>query len=227
MLDRVTRVKVCGITTMEDAELAVEHGAWAIGFILWPGSPRAADPALAAGVSRALRRKVERVGVFVNPTLDEVADAVDAMLLSHVQLHGEEGPHFCHAVGQRTGVTVIKALRVGALPDLVDAERYRTDMHLLDTRRDGRYGGTGATWDWRLADQRRSSVPRILSGGLNAENVAAGIEAVAPYAVDVASGVEAEPGRKDPEKLRAFFEALPQPEPEPAAEEGETEDEVA
>lgn len=204
----MTRVKVCGITRYEDAELAVELGAWALGFILWERSPRAVDAALAAGMARSLRRKVATVGVFVNPSLDEVADAVDALLLSHVQLHGDEGPHFCHAVGQRTGATVIKAIRVGAARDLTDAERYRTDLHLLDTRRDGARGGTGATWDWQLATQRRSAVPRILSGGLNPSNVAAAIAALGPYAVDVASGVEAEPGVKDPDALRAFFAAV-------------------
>ncbi len=94
----MTRVKICGITRLEDAELAVELGAWALGFILWPGSPRAADPAVAAGIAAALRRRVELVGVFVNPTLDEVAHAAEALGLTHVQLHGDEGPAFCAEV---------------------------------------------------------------------------------------------------------------------------------
>ena len=201
----VTRVKLCGITRPEDAELGVELGAWALGFILWPPSPRAADPAVAAGIARSVRRQVNIVGVFVNPTLDEIADAADALLLSHVQLHGDEGPQFCAAVRQRTGCEVIKAIRIGAARDLLAAERYRTDFHLLDTKRDGSRGGTGKTWDWRLAQQKRSKVPRILSGGLTPENVAEAIEAVHPYAVDVASGIEREPGIKDHDLMREFI----------------------
>jgi phosphoribosylanthranilate isomerase len=205
----VTRVKVCGITRPEDAELAVELGAWALGFILWPGSKRAADPAVAAGISAMLRRRVETVGVFVNATLDEVAHAVDNLALSHVQLHGDEGPSFCAEVGRRTGAKVIKAIRVASAADFVDLERYHTDFHLLDTAKRGAYGGTGTTWDGTLAGRRKRKVPVILSGGLTAENVAAGIAAVDPYAVDVSSGVEAAPGIKDPDKLAAFMAALP------------------
>ena len=205
----MTRVKVCGITRPEDAELAVELGAWALGFILWPGSKRAADPAVAAGISAVLRRRVETVGVFVNATLDEVAHAVDNLALSHVQLHGDEGPSFCAEVGRRTGAKVIKAIRVASAADFVDLERYHTDFHLLDTAKRGAYGGTGTTWDWALAGRRKRKVPVILSGGLTAENVAAGIAAVDPYAVDVSSGVEAAPGIKDPDKLAAFMAALP------------------
>jgi phosphoribosylanthranilate isomerase len=197
----VTRVKVCGITRLEDAELAAELGAWALGFILWEGSKRAADPAVAAGIARRLRRRVELVGVFVNPTLDEVAHAAEAIGLSHVQLHGDEGPAFATEVARRTGARVIKAARVESGADLQALERFHTDFHLLDTKAEGLRGGSGRTWDWALAARRRSKVPAILSGGLTPENVADGIAAVQPYAVDVASGVEAAPGIKDPEKL--------------------------
>jgi phosphoribosylanthranilate isomerase len=205
----VTRVKVCGITRPEDAELAVELGAWAIGFILWPGSKRAADPAVAVGISAALRRRVETVGVFVNAGLDEIAQAAEALMLSHVQLHGDEGPSFCAEVARRTGAKVIKAIRVASAADFVDLERYHTDYHLLDTAKRGNYGGTGETWDWALAARRKRKAPVILSGGLTAENVAAGIAAVDPFAVDVASGVEASPGIKDPDRLAAFMAAVP------------------
>jgi phosphoribosylanthranilate isomerase len=205
----VTRVKICGITRLEDAELAVELGAWAIGFILWPGSKRAADPAVAAGIAAALRRRVETVGVFVNASLDEVAHAADQIGFTHVQLHGDEGPAFCAETGRRTGAKVIKAIRVASGADFVDLERFHTDFHLLDTARRGAFGGTGQTWDWGLASQRKRKAPVILSGGLTAENVAAGIAAVDPFAVDVASGVEAAPGIKDPDKLAAFMAAVP------------------
>jgi phosphoribosylanthranilate isomerase len=204
---RVTRVKVCGITRHEDAELAADLGAWALGFILWRSSPRAADPATAAAIAAALRRRVALVGVFVNPTLDEVTAAAEALHLSHVQLHGDEGPAFCAEAGRRSGCKVIKAVRVAGGGDLQDLERFHTDFHLLDADARGLRGGSGTTWDWALIARRRSRVPAILSGGLTAENVAAGIAAVAPYAVDVASGVEAAPGVKDPERLRAFMAA--------------------
>jgi phosphoribosylanthranilate isomerase len=207
----VTRVKVCGITRLEDAELAVVLGAWALGFILWPQSPRAADPAVAAGIAAALRRRAELVGVFVNATLDEIAHAADELHLSHLQLHGDEGPAFCAEAGRRTGAKVIKAVRVASAADFQDLERYHTDFHLLDTDARGLRGGTGETWDWALAARRRRKVPAILSGGLTPGNVAAGIEAVDPYAVDVSSGVEASPGVKDPAKLAAFMAAIPQP----------------
>jgi phosphoribosylanthranilate isomerase len=203
----VTRVKLCGMTRPEDAELAAELGAWAIGFILWPGSKRAVDLGMAAGIARSLRRRVEPVGVFVNQPLDEVEAAAEAIGLSHVQLHGDEGPAFCAAVRERTGCRVIKALRIGSAADLRDAARFHTDLHLLDGAARGLRGGSGETWDWDLAAKRRSDVPVILSGGLTPENVAAGVAAVRPYAVDVASGVEASPGIKDPAKMEAFVRA--------------------
>jgi phosphoribosylanthranilate isomerase len=201
------RVKICGITRPEDAELAASLGAWAIGLNFWKGSKRRCDPAVAAGIARALRRRVEPVGVFVNPTLDEVVRLVEGVGLTHVQLHGDEGPSFCTAVTERTGARVIKALHIGSGADIRDAERFHTDFHLLDAAARTAYGGTGRTWDWDLAAQRRSRVPLILSGGLTPENVAEGIAAVRPWAVDVASGVEASPGIKDPAKVEAFIAA--------------------
>jgi phosphoribosylanthranilate isomerase len=204
----MTRVKVCGITRPEDAELAVELGAWALGFILWPGSPRAADPAVAAGIAAQHRRRAEMVGVFVDPTLDEVAHSARAIGLSHIQLHGQVGPAFCAEAARRTGCRIIRAFRIGSNADVADAQRFReVDFHLYDARVEGLEGGSGQSWDWGLVQRRRSKVPLILSGGLTPENVADGIAAVDPDAVDVASGVEAAPGVKDPAKLRAFLEA--------------------
>jgi phosphoribosylanthranilate isomerase len=198
----MTRLKVCGITRPEDAELAVEVGAWAIGFILWQGSKRYVEPAMAAGIARSVRRRTELVGVFVNPTLDEVAHAADLMGLTHVQLHGDEGPSFCTAAAQRTGCRVIKALRIRSRADIADAKRFHTDLHLLDSP------GNGRTWDWALAAERRSKVPLILAGGLTPANVGEAIAQAYPWAVDVASGVESEPGIKDPAKVRAFAAAV-------------------
>ena len=207
----MARVKLCGITRHEDAELAASLDAWAIGFILWPGSRRAADPGVAAGIARTMRRRLELVGVFVNPTLDEVSRAAQGIGLTHVQLHGDEGPAFCTAVAERTGLRVIKAVSVASGADIQAAARFHTDMHLLDAAATGSAGGgTGRTWDWKLAAQRHSNVPLILSGGLTPENVADGIAAVHPWAVDVASGVESEPGVKDHAKVEAFMAAAQQ-----------------
>jgi phosphoribosylanthranilate isomerase len=200
-------VKICGVTRLEDAELAVSLGAWALGFILWPQSKRAADPGVAAGIARELRRKAELVGVFVNQPLDEIEGYADALGLSYVQLHGDEGPSFCAAVAQRTGLKVIKAAKVRHAADLRDLERFHTDLHLLDAHVPGMVGGTGQTWDWSLLAGRRAKTPFLLSGGLTPDNVAAAIAGVQPWGVDVASGTEASPGIKDPAKLEAFFEA--------------------
>ena len=195
------RIKICGITGLDDAELAVEAGAWAVGLILWDGSARRCDPDEAQVIARSLQRRVEVCGVFVNAALDEVSAAVEAMGLTMVQLHGDEGPAYCDEIARRTGAKVIKAGRVGTLADLRDVERFHhVDFHLLDTRRDGQVGGTGETWDWSLVGRRHSKVPLILSGGLNAENVAEAITVVRPFAVDVASGTESSPGVKDPAK---------------------------
>jgi phosphoribosylanthranilate isomerase len=205
----LTKVKICGITRAEDAELAVSLGAWALGFILWPQSKRAADPGVAAGIARALRRRpVELVGVFVNQPLDEIEGYADALGLTHVQLHGDEGPAFCTAVAQRTGAKVIKAARIRHAADLQDLERFHTDLHLLDTAVAGLRGGSGQTWDWTLLSGRRSRTPFLLSGGLTPENVGEAIAAAHPWGVDVASGTEASPGVKDAEKLEAFFAAV-------------------
>jgi phosphoribosylanthranilate isomerase len=203
-----TRIKFCGITSLSDARLAVEAGAWALGTILWPGSERHCEPAEAARIAGELRRQAEIAGVFVNQPLDEVIGLADGIGLSLVQLHGDEGPSYCAEVARRTGAKVIKAARVGAGSDVQAMEAFHTDFHLLDTHRAGSYGGTGETFDWELVRLRRTSVPLILSGGLTPENVAAAIAATQPFAVDVASGTEASPGVKDPTKLRAFGEAV-------------------
>jgi phosphoribosylanthranilate isomerase len=203
-----TRIKFCGMTSLADAELAVSLDAWAIGLILWPGSKRACDPAEGVRISGALRRKVEVVGVFVNQEMDEVAALADMLQLSMIQLHGDEGPAYAKEIARRTGCKVIKAQSVKLASDVVAVQAFRTDFHLLDTHREGLRGGTGETFDWAMVSRRTSQVPLILSGGLNAENVVSAIEAVHPFAVDVASGVEASPGVKDPEKMKAFAEAV-------------------
>jgi phosphoribosylanthranilate isomerase len=202
------RIKFCGITNLDDAQRAVDAGAWALGMILWPGSPRQCEPGEVQQIAARLRRRVELAGVFVNASLDEVAGLVDAIGLSLVQLHGDEGPAYCAEVARRTGARVIKALRVRARADLQRLEAFHTDFHLLDAYVPGMRGGTGASLDWELVRARRSQVPLILSGGLTPDNVIAAIAATHPYAVDVASGTEARPGVKDPAKLEAFAAAV-------------------
>lgn len=201
------RVKICGVTNLDDAAEAVRLGAWAVGLIHFQESPRAVEPAEAARIGAAFRRKCEVVGVFVNPELDEVAKAVEDEGLTMVQLNGEEGPSLCGEVARRTGVKVIKAVHVSSAADIHAAEAFRTAFHLFDRSGEGLWGGTGESFDWDLLRERRSDVPAILAGGLRPDNVAEAISVTRPFAVDVASGVEAEPGRKDHAAMTAFFEA--------------------
>jgi phosphoribosylanthranilate isomerase len=201
------RVKFCGITNLDDAAEAVRLGAWAIGLIHYDGSPRHCEPGVAAEIGAAFRRKCEVVGVFVNPTLDEVDAAVENAGLTIVQLNGAEGASFCAEVARRSGVKVIKAIHVASAADVHGAEAYRTDFHLFDRRGKGQWGGTGESFDWELLRGHHSEIPAILAGGLRPDNVAAAIEMVHPHAVDVASGVEHQPGRKDHGAMTAFFEA--------------------
>jgi phosphoribosylanthranilate isomerase len=203
-----TKIKFCGLTDPADADAAVAAGAWALGVILWPGSPRRCRPAVAAEIAAAHRRQVQIAGVFVNATLDEVTRAADEIGLTLLQLHGDEGPAFCGEAARRTGCRVIKAARVRSGADIQALTAFHTDFHLLDSYRKGVPGGTGETFAWDLARTHPSDVPVILSGGLTPENVADAIAAVRPYAVDVASGVESSPGHKDHDKLRAFAAAV-------------------
>ncbi len=203
-----TKIKFCGITTLDDAERAISLDAWAIGLIFWPQSPRRCEPGAAVEIAAAAKRRVEVAGVFVNATLDHVADTADAVGLTMLQFHGDEGPAYCSEAARRTGCKVIKAARVRSGADVQALGPFHTDYHLLDSYVGGLPGGTGATFSWEIARDHRSRVPRILSGGLNPDNVAEAIATVRPHAVDVASGVELRPGRKDPDKLAAFAAAV-------------------
>jgi phosphoribosylanthranilate isomerase len=204
----VPKIKFCGLTSVDDAQLAVAAGAWAIGLIFWPHSPRRCELDTAAAISVAVKRQVEVVGVFVNPRLDHLSATADAVGLTMLQLHGDEGPAFCSEAARRTGCKLIKAARVRSGADIQALSAFHTDYHLLDGHLPGIPGGTGETFAWDLAGERRAATPLILSGGLTPRNVGDAIAAVHPFAVDVASGVEARPGRKDPEKLDAFVAAV-------------------
>jgi phosphoribosylanthranilate isomerase len=202
------RVKICGITRPEDAQLAVELGAWAIGLIFHDASPRKADLQVAAQIGAQFKRQAEVVGVFVNQELGEVAEVADACSLTMLQLHGDEGPVYCDEIRRRTGLKVMKAARVRDAASLQALNAFRhVDYHLVDAHHPELFGGTGETFDWELLGARRSHIPLVLSGGLTPENVHDAIIATHPWAVDTASGTELSPGVKDPAKVEAFIRA--------------------
>jgi phosphoribosylanthranilate isomerase len=205
-----TRVKICGITNMDDARQAADLGAWAIGMIFWEGSPRRCDLEAGEEIGAELRRRLEPAGVFVNATLDEIAYTADRCSLAILQLHGDEGPAFCREVARRTGCKVMKAARVKDAGSIQALAAFETDYHLLDAHKPGHVGGTGETFEWDFVKLHGRHVPVVLSGGLTADNVGAAIAATQPFAVDTASGTEATPGRKDPAKVEAFFHAVAQ-----------------
>ena len=203
------RVKICGVRRLEDALLAAELGADAVGFVFWPQSPRFIDPYRARAIARELPPFLTTVGVFVDQPADFVNGVADLLALSAVQFHGHEAS----SDYARSSHRVIKAVAVGdsfdrvrdldALPSHVTA--------LLDAHDPIKRGGTGKAIDWTVAADAALRRRVILSGGLQPGNVQAALSAVRPYAVDVSSGVESSPGVKDPDKLRAFFEAVREP----------------
>ena len=201
------RVKICGITGPDDGIMAAQAGADAIGLVFWPRSPRHVTFEQAQAITRAVPPFVLRVGVFVDATADELVRATDAGRLDVLQLHGQEPPEAFDALPRRG----LKALRVGPGFDPADAVRYegRAAGLLLDTHAKSAPGGTGETFDWVLARELRPRVSYlVLAGGLTPQNVARAIAEVRPDAVDVSSGVESAPGRKDAAKVRAFIEAV-------------------
>ena len=196
------KVKICGIRSLEEAEAALDEGADALGFNFWPGSPRYIPPRSASEIIARLSPMASTVGVFVNEDAGRVLEIATDLQLSAVQLHGDESPDFC---ARLASAKIIKAIRVGQDFDLSVIERYSVAMVLLDSDIRGSYGGTGQRFDWRIAVEAKRLAPIILAGGLNSENVWDAITHVRPAAIDVCSGVEAEPGRKDLTKLRSFM----------------------
>jgi phosphoribosylanthranilate isomerase len=201
----MTRVKVCGVTRIDDALLAVELGATAIGLVFWPDSPRAIDPVRARAIAAALPPFVSTIGVFVDQPVEEVRSIAEAVQLTGVQLHGSESMEYARALLQ----PVIKAVAVteGFTPESVDAFPAEITV-LLDAHDPVRRGGTGRTIDWSIAASAAARRPVFLSGGLTPSNIRDAVMRVKPYAVDLSSGVESAPGIKDPVKLRALFGAL-------------------
>jgi phosphoribosylanthranilate isomerase len=197
----MVKVKICGITNLEDAMAAVRWGADAIGFVFAP-SPRQVTRQQVANIVAGLPPFICKAGVFVDSELEEVKEIMRVCSLNVAQLHGSESPDFCQALYPQ----VIKSFRVKDKSVLNLMTRYKASAYLLDTYEAKLKGGTGKSFDWKIAKQAISYGPIIISGGLTPMNVCQAINQVQPYAVDVASGVESEPGKKDHDKLRAFLE---------------------
>jgi len=195
--------KICGITNLDDANVAVENGASAIGFIFYEKSPRTISINNAKSISKHLPKTIARVGVFVNHEKDFINEAISEVPLDMIQLHGDETPDFCN----QFDVPILKALRIKNEASLSVMDQYDVAVFLLDTFSNDQYGGTGETFDWSVLN-RKFKTPIILSGGLNPENILDAIDAVNPSAVDVNSGVESFPGKKDYNKLKSLFKNL-------------------
>ena len=200
-----TRVKICGITSRDDALAAIEAGADALGLNFFEKSPRRLTIPAAAEISRQLPPLVMRVGVFVNAPEELVTRAIGECGLSFLQFHGEEPPEFC----TQFGLMSMKAFRIKDAGTLLELPKYQTDAYLLDAFLPEARGGTGEKFNWDLAIQaQKLGKPVFLAGGLTPENVADAVRQVHPFGVDVASGVESAPGKKDRQKVRDFIAAV-------------------
>jgi phosphoribosylanthranilate isomerase len=198
--DIMPRVKICGITSVQDALHAAGCGADALGLVFYPGSPRCVTRRQAREIVAELPPFVVPVGLFVNCPVEEIGDTAAACGFDTVQLHGDETPDDCRLAPLRA----IKALRVRDQASLAGIDGYPVSALLLDAWVPGSYGGTGKTFNWQLAAAAARAHRVVLAGGLTPDNVAEAVRAVRPYAVDVSSGVESAPGRKDPDLVAAF-----------------------
>jgi len=197
------KVKVCGITNYEDAKLACDQGVDALGFNFYPSSPRYIRPEDARAIIRRLPPFTVAVGLFVNVReVNKVIEIAQAAGVQVMQLHGDESPEYCKELAEWS---LIKALRIGEGGVPENFQDYAVQSFLLDARDDALFGGTGKSFDWRLAQCIQSFCPIILAGGLRPDNVREAIRIVRPYAVDVCSGIESSPGKKDPGKLIEFM----------------------
>lgn len=198
----MVKVKICGITNLDDALTAVTAGADALGFVFYEKSPRFVSPGTAGEIIRHLPPFVTTVGLFVNAEADFVNATGEKCLIDRVQLHGDECPEFCARIVR----PVVKVFRVRNRESLQTIKDYRVAGFLLDAYSPDAFGGTGKSFNWELASEAKQYGPVILAGGLTPDNVRQAVDAVGPYAVDVSSGVEAAPGKKDPDKIKAFIE---------------------
>ena len=201
----MVRVKICGITNLSDALYAVESGTDGLGFIFYPKSARYVRPEKAKEIIQKLPWEMTRVGVFVNQEIEEVKEVAKFCDLTLIQLHGDESPRYC---SQFPISSLIKAVSPRTEADILESRKYPVGAILVDAYEPGCYGGTGKISDWELATKIKKTHPLILSGGLNEENIREAIEAVRPHAVDINSGVEISPGKKDPAKIRRIMEIV-------------------
>ncbi len=197
-------VKICGITSFNDAIMATNYGASALGFIFYEKSPRYINPEILKTWISNVPSSIKKVGVFVNKDVDKVNKIAEELNLGMVQLHGDESPEYCNQMIR----PVIKVFRVNKKFDSIMLNNYQVATFLFDTYNKENHGGTGESFDWQSILQLNTETPVILSGGLNADNVLEGIEVVKPSAVDVNSGVETAPGKKDEEKIKNLFTIL-------------------
>lgn len=196
-------VKICGMTNPEDALCAAQNGAAAVGFIFYPPSPRYIEPVKVGRIIDELPQNLVKIGVFVNEEASAVQKIFDDCRLDMIQLHGDETPDYC---AQFPKDRIIKALELKTAEDIRKARRYDVIAILADSRHAGLYGGTGRTSNWNRAAQMEQ--PLILSGGLKEDNVIEALRKAGPAALDINSGVEIEPGRKDPEKIRRIMQII-------------------
>jgi len=200
----IVKVKICGITNFEDAAAAMDMGADLLGFNFYPESPRYVTPTEAANIVNRLPGFIDIAGVFVNASLEQIQETISECQLDWVQLHGDESPQFCRAF-LTLNVKTMKAIRVKDQSDIQQAENYFTDAILLDAFDPEKYGGTGLTFDWNIVGHINKRV--FLAGGINPDNAVTAIE-LGVYGIDVCSGVEAEPGKKDHKKMKKLFENI-------------------
>ena len=205
-MERVTKVKICGITNLDDARLSIKFGADMLGFNFYHGSKRYVSPEEVDAFVQELDPSISKIGVFVNASIEEILFARTLGNLDTVQLHGDETAEFISEVRKNMDTRIIKAVRIVSQKEMDELATLGADGFLLDSFSATEYGGTGRAFDWSLASESSARSGNIyLAGGLTAENVADAIRIVQPYAVDVASGVESSPGKKDPNKLEAFI----------------------
>jgi len=197
----MVKVKICGITNLEDAQIAVDAGADALGFVFYPASPRHIFPEEASRIIRSLPPFVQTVGLFVNESADIINETADRCGLDIVQLHGDESPAFCQTIKRR----LIKALRIKDMASLDAINDYQVSSFLLDAWSPDAFGGTGKTFNWEIAECAARKTRIILAGGLTPANVADAIRRTGPYGVDVSSSLELSPGKKDPVKVIEFI----------------------
>jgi phosphoribosylanthranilate isomerase len=200
----IVKVKICGLTNYEDAAAAIDLGADLLGFNFYPKSPRYIEPTKAAKIINKLPAFIDIVGVFVNEPVEQIHETGNLCHLDWIQLHGDEDPEFCKEFRSHN-VKVMKAIRVKDQKDVESAENFFTDAILLDAFNPKKYGGTGISFDWNIIGHIGKRV--FLAGGINPDNAAKAVE-LGVYGIDVCSGIEAKPGKKDKRLMRKLFENI-------------------